>query len=51
MKKKTVLQGLKEYMLLKNLSVVDLNWNTLKKYNISMPKLLRWEMKGMKCLK
>ena len=42
----TVYAGLKKWMLRGNHSTVDLDWNMLKKYNISMSKLLHWEMYG-----
>jgi len=46
MKKKLTVYGeLKEAMLANKWSVVDLNWKTLRKHKISMPKLLKWELK------
>ena len=43
--KPSVLSELKDAMLCHGISVVDLNWNMLRKHNISMPKLLKWELK------
>jgi len=41
-----VYAGLKKWMIQSNHSTVDLDWNMLKKHNISMSKLLHWEMYG-----
>jgi hypothetical protein len=40
----TLLQGLKKWMKEHKVSVVDLDWDMLNKHNISMTKLLRWEL-------
>lgn len=40
----TALSGLKKWMVDNDISVVDLNWNKLRKHGISMQKLLQWEM-------
>lgn len=44
--KETILSGLKKFMIIHNVSVIDLNWKILKKYRISMQKLLKWEMRN-----
>jgi len=45
-RKMTVLEGLKRYMKKFGVSVVDLDWKKLGEHKISMPKLLRWELKN-----
>jgi hypothetical protein len=40
----TLLPGLKKWMRQNDISVVDLDWEMLKKNKISMVSLLQWEM-------
>ena len=41
-------EGLKKWMQEHKVSVVDLDWEMLKKHNISMAKLLRWELRPIR---